>query len=240
MDINEGRLDSPEPIYRKFLFCVLSLALVSFFDKKGRKTLYNFVTTHTSLVENYIRQFSKAADARKNLVSKFKSEYKIKNPRSKRSPAITFDFDTLWSSTQVNKTLTSERDKVSVALIKAGSADITKKLQVPVAEEEEGKNQNTAYMSNNSEQTLQEEDSDDGEPNFVNEGDGYSNERNDNASDENLVYILNVNEDNFTSIISSDEEAPAYLKQFELFQLKAFDKAKTVGLFVNADLYQVL
>lgn len=130
MDINEGRLDSPEPIYIKFLFCVLSLALISFFDKKGRNTLYNFVTTHTSLVENYIRQFSKAADARKNLVSKFKSEYKIKNPRSKRSPAITFDFDTLWSSTQVNKTLISERDKVSDALIKASSVEITKKLQV--------------------------------------------------------------------------------------------------------------
>ena len=90
MDINEGRLDSPEPIYRKFLFCVLSLALVSFFDKKGRKTLYNFVTTHTSLVENYIRQFSKAADARKNLVSKFKSEYKIKKPQKQEIPSDYF------------------------------------------------------------------------------------------------------------------------------------------------------
>ncbi|KAG1458819.1 hypothetical protein G6F56_006304 [Rhizopus delemar] len=144
------------------------------------------------------------------------------------------------SSTQVNKTLTSERDKVSVALIKASSAEITKKLQVPVVEEEEGKNQNTAYMSNNSEQTLREEDSDDGEPNSVNENDGYSNERSDNASDKNLVYIPHINEDHFISIISSDEEVPTYLKQFELFQLKAFNKAKTVGLFVNADLYQIL
>lgn len=130
MNINQGRLDSPELIYIKFSFCVLTLALISFFDGKGRKTLYNFITTHTPLVENYIRQFSKAADARKNLVNKFKSEYKIKNSRSKRSPAITFDFDTLWSSTQVNKILTNERDKVSVALIKASSAEIRKKLQV--------------------------------------------------------------------------------------------------------------
>lgn len=130
MDNNEGRLDSPEIIYINFLFRVLSLALTSFFDRKGRKTLYNFITTHTPLVENYIRQFSKAADARKNLVNKFKSEYKIKTPRSKRSPAITFDFDTLWSSTQVKKVPISERDKVYVALIKASSAEITKKLQV--------------------------------------------------------------------------------------------------------------
>ncbi|KAG1489411.1 hypothetical protein G6F47_011569 [Rhizopus delemar] len=209
-------------------------ALISFFDGKGRKTLYNFITTHTPLVENYIRQFSKAADARKNLVNKFKSEYKIKNSRSKRSPAITFDFDTLWSSTQVNKILTNERDKVSVALIKASSAEIRKKLQVPVAEEEEEKeeeeNQNTADKSNNGEQTLREEDGDD----------DYSNERSDDATDENLVYIFNNNEDEFTSIISSDEGVPVYLKQSELFQLKAFKKAKTVGLFVNADLYQIL
>jgi hypothetical protein len=109
-----------------------------------------------------------------------------------------------------------------------------------VAEEEEGENQNTAYKNNNSEQTLREEDSDDGEPNSVNENDGYSNERSDDASDENLVYILDINKDKFTSIIPSDEEVPAYLKQFELFQLKAFNKAKTVGLFVNADLYQIL
>ncbi|KAG1056234.1 hypothetical protein G6F43_001870 [Rhizopus delemar] len=182
-------------------------------------------------------KFSKAADARKNLVNKFKSEYKIKNSRSKRSPAITFDFDTLWSSTQVNKILTNERDKVSVALIKASSAEIRKKLQVPVAEEEEEKeeeeeeeNQNTADKSNNSEQTLREEDGDD----------DYLNERSDDATDENLVYIFNNNEDEFTSIISSDEGVPVYLKQFELFQLKAFKKAKTVGLFVNADLYQIL
>lgn len=130
MDINKGRLDFPEPIYIKFLFCVLSLAVTSFFDMKGRKTLYNFVTTHSSLVENYIRQFSKAADARKNLVNKFKSEYKIENSRSKRSPPTTFDFDTLWSPTQVNKALTNEQDKVYVALIKASSAEITRKLQV--------------------------------------------------------------------------------------------------------------
>lgn len=95
-------------------------------------------------------------------------------------------------------------------------------------------------MSNNGEQTLREEDSDDGEPNSANEDDGYSNERSDNASDENLVYVLDTNKDKFTSIISSDGEVPAYLKQFELFQLKAFNKAKTIGLFVSADLYQIL
>ena len=63
-------------------------------------------------------------------MNKFKSEYKIKDPRSKGSPAITFDFDALWLSTQANKILISEREKVSVALIKASSAEITKKLQV--------------------------------------------------------------------------------------------------------------
>ncbi|GAA5813371.1 hypothetical protein MFLAVUS_006849 [Mucor flavus] len=71
----------------------------------------------------------------------------------------------------------------------------------------------------NSEQTLREENGDDGEPNSVNEDDGYSNERSDDATDENLVYILNNNEDEFTSIISSDEGVPAYVKQFELNKL---------------------
>lgn len=75
-----------------------------------------------------------------------------------------------------------------------------------MAEKEEGGKQNTAYMSNNGEQTLREEDSDDGEPNSANEDDGYSNERSDNASDENLVYVLDTNKDKFTSIISSDDE----------------------------------
>ncbi|KAG1139454.1 hypothetical protein G6F37_009757 [Rhizopus arrhizus] len=111
----------------------------------------------------------------------------------KNTKAITFDFGTLWSSTQVNKISTSERDKVSVALIKASSAEITKKLQVPVAEEEE-ENQNTVDKNNNSEQTLREEDGDDGELNSVNEDDGCSNERSDDATDENLVYILNHDE----------------------------------------------
>jgi hypothetical protein len=72
------------------------------------------------------------------------------------------------------------------------------KIQVPVAEEEEEENQNTADKNNNSEQTLREEDGDDGELNSVNEDDGYSNERSDDATDENLVYILNNNEDTKT------------------------------------------
>lgn len=64
-----------------------------------------------------------------------------------------------------------------------------------MAEEEEEENQNTADKNNNSEQTLREEDGDDGELNSVNENDGYSNERSDDATDENFVYILNNNKD---------------------------------------------
>lgn len=85
-----------------------------------------------------------------------------------------------------------------------------------------------------------EEGGGDGEPNSVNKDDGHSNERNDDVTNENLVYVVNNNEDEFTSIISSDDGIPAYLNQFKLFQLKACKKAKTVGLFVNADLYQIL
>lgn len=42
---------------------------------------------------------------------------------------------------------------------------------------------------------MREEDGDDGELNSVNEDDGYSNERSDDATDENFVYILNNNKD---------------------------------------------
>ena len=62
-----------------------------------------------------------------------------------------------------------------------------------------------------------DKDNDDGEPSSVNEKVDYSNERSDNASDEKLVYTLDIDEDEFTSIIPSDETVPAYLKQLELF-----------------------
>ncbi|KAI7898510.1 uncharacterized protein BX663DRAFT_555723 [Cokeromyces recurvatus] len=114
----------------------------------------------------------------------------------------------------------------------SSSAEIAKKLQVPVAEEEEEEKQKTEDKDNNNEQTLEEEDGD--------ENDAYSHEGSDDATDNSLKYILNNNEDELRSVISSDEAVPAYLKQFELFQMKAFKKAKTVGLFVNADLYQIL
>lgn len=107
---------------------------------------------------------------------------------------------------------------------------IITKIQVSVAEEEVEENQDTEENSNNREQTLHEEDYDD----------GYSNRRSDDDSDENLVYVVNDNEDEFRSIISVDEGVPAYLKEFKSFQLEAFKKAKAVGLFVNADLYQIL
>lgn len=51
---------------------------------------------------------------------------------------------------------------------------------------------------------------------------------------------MNDNEDGLRSIISADEGAPAYMKEFESLQSEAFKKAKVVGLFVNADLYQIL
>ncbi|KAI9016297.1 hypothetical protein CLU79DRAFT_805407 [Phycomyces nitens] len=146
-------------------------ALVSFFKGRSRTTLYSFVTTHTLLVENYICQFSKAADARKKFALILGDTYKVQD--------------------------------------------------VPVAEKEK-------------------EECDDGELNSVNEDDGCSNKRSDDTSDENVVYVFNNNEAEFTSVISSDEGVPGYFKQFKIFQRKAFKKAKTIGLFVNTDLYQIL
>ncbi|KAI9276055.1 hypothetical protein BY458DRAFT_532998 [Sporodiniella umbellata] len=102
----------------------LNRALVSFFDKEGRKTLYSFVIKHAPLVGKYICQFSKIAHTRKSLVYKFQSKYKAKkNPKSKRSPLINFYFDMLWSSTQVNNTLANEGDKVFIEFIKSSSVE---------------------------------------------------------------------------------------------------------------------
>lgn len=64
-----------------------------------------------------------------------------------------------------------------------------------MAEREEEKNTNKVDRKKNSKQTLLEEACDD-------------------HTEENLVYILNNDEDEFTSIISSDEGVPTYLKQF--------------------------
>ncbi|KAI9006259.1 hypothetical protein CLU79DRAFT_712820, partial [Phycomyces nitens] len=152
----------------------------------------------------------------KTLVNKFKSEYnRPENPKSRRSPVIIFDFDTLWPSTWVNKILASERDKVSVALIKTSSAEKTT-----------GKHQVNKVLW----YKYLAKKNDDREVNSVNWGDGYSNQRSDDATDENLLCICNNYKGYFTSIISSDERVPGYLKQFELFQLKALKKSKTVGL----------
>lgn len=84
-------------IFPKFSFGILYIALSSFFEFNRRKSLYDFISTHTPLCEKYIRQFLKATEAKKNLINKFKSEYKIKNSSSKRYPSVTFDFDKLWS-----------------------------------------------------------------------------------------------------------------------------------------------
>ncbi|KAI9274159.1 hypothetical protein BY458DRAFT_489227, partial [Sporodiniella umbellata] len=78
----------------------------------------------------------------------------------------------LWSSTQVNKTLANERYKLSSTLTKADDVEVTKKLQIWMAEEEGRENLNTSYK------ITKDDDND------------YSNERSDNTSDENLVYIL--------------------------------------------------
>ena len=86
-------------------------------------------------------------------------------------------------------------------------------------EKEVEENQNSEENGNNGERILHEEVS----------GDGSSDGRSDEDS-----------EDKVRNIILVDEGAPAYLKEFNSFQLEAYKKAKAVGLFVNADLYQTL
>lgn len=101
----------------------------TFFNSAGRKSLRLFIAEHRPLVENYVSQFSRPTDAKKNLLDKFKSEYKKKNPKSKRGPPLTVEFDTLWSSVQVEKAVHCETNKISVALVKASGQEITKRLE---------------------------------------------------------------------------------------------------------------
>ncbi|KAI7894647.1 uncharacterized protein EV154DRAFT_549049 [Mucor mucedo] len=125
-----------------------------------------------TLVKTNIQQYDESKDAKTNIVNKFKAEYEAKFPLSKRCPSLIFifDFDTLWFSTQITKTLTNERNKVSIALIKASGAAITKELQ--------------AENSNNGKHILYEEDSDS----------DFSNGKSDDENEAEFINSILVDE----------------------------------------------
>ncbi|CEI94613.1 hypothetical protein RMCBS344292_08819 [Rhizopus microsporus] len=49
-----------------------------------------------------------------------------------------------------------------------------------------------------------------------------------------------TNGEAFSSRISLSEETPSYLQEFRKFQYKSFSKAKTDGLFVNSNMFEIL
>ncbi|RCH82737.1 hypothetical protein CU097_004477, partial [Rhizopus azygosporus] len=121
------------------------------------------------------------------------------------------------------------------------------KIQVPVAEEEEEKNQNTADKNNNSEQTLREEDGDDGEPNSVNENDGYSNERSDDATDENLgedtstaclyyraeIRTVPLSPEVFRGIGEVPDRDKLKIKLFKIYEEAEKEDRKVIDVLIN-------
>ncbi|CEG66706.1 hypothetical protein RMATCC62417_03238 [Rhizopus microsporus] len=49
-----------------------------------------------------------------------------------------------------------------------------------------------------------------------------------------------TNGEAFSSRISLSEETPSYLQEFRKFQYKSYSKAKTDGLFVNSNMFEIL
>lgn len=68
-----------------------------------------FVDKNISLIKQFMKQFDNAADSKKNLLTKFRNEYKKIFPEAKRCPSMILDFNTLWFQAQADKALEIEK-----------------------------------------------------------------------------------------------------------------------------------
>ncbi|KAI9246385.1 hypothetical protein BY458DRAFT_425841, partial [Sporodiniella umbellata] len=84
-----------------------------------KKALNAFVDENFCLIKQFAKQFDNAAESKKNLLTKFRKEYKKSFPESKRCPSTILDFETIWFQAQTDKSLEIEKNKLSVPLLQS-------------------------------------------------------------------------------------------------------------------------
>lgn len=182
-----------------------------------------------------MKQFDNAADSKKNLLTKFKNEYKKVFPKAKRCPSTILDFDSIYFQAQADKALEIEQNKLSIPLLQSTTDILTRKM-------------NAQLIDNNGDNSHSNMSSD------IQSGNS-SNNQSDNSSKYHSNISSNNQSSNQSSDIdspetsdceasSSDEEAtastPLYLQNFRKFQQKSLLEAQKNGLFVNSDLFELL
>lgn len=75
-----------------------------------------------------MKQFDNAAVSKKNLLTKFRNEYKKIYPDSKRCPSTILDFDTLWFQAQADKALEIERNRLAVPILQSTTDLLTERM----------------------------------------------------------------------------------------------------------------
>lgn len=155
-----------------------------------------------------MKQFDNAAVSKKNLLTKFRNEYKKTFPEAKRCPSMILDFDTLWFQAQADKALEIEKNKLSIPMLQSTTDLLTQRM-------------NTQDINSNS-------------------SNNHSNNIDSSESSDSEEEPFTINEEAFSSRISLNEETPSCLQEFRKFQYKSFSKAKTYGLFVNSNMFEIL
>ncbi|KAI8982316.1 hypothetical protein BDF20DRAFT_464131 [Mycotypha africana] len=71
--------------------------------QQGATSLSDFFTTNRQLVEQYIKQFDKATDAKKNLQERYRKVFKWKSPLRKRNPGVQLDIKEAWVNARAKR-----------------------------------------------------------------------------------------------------------------------------------------
>lgn len=157
-----------------------------------------------------------------------KAAYFAKFPKRKRGPGLKVDIEKLWSSSQLDNTVEIEGNKTLEASIKTSGRKIRKRLENKNAIEEK------EIEENENEQSSEIETS-------------CVSDEEDETVDE-IAYKLN-DEDatEFEKVLLSNITSPHILKNdhdfsnsFKRFQLKSYQEARSSGLYINANIHELL
>ncbi|CAO3701322.1 unnamed protein product [Rhizopus stolonifer] len=158
-----------------------------------------------------------------------------------------FDFETLWSSAQIQRAIILERNEVSVKLVRASGKQIQNKLDAATDKDDSERGlprvDSDGFADHPEDENDHPEDENDhseDENDHSEDEDDHSEDEDDHSEQENLLYSIKDNGKRFWSAVSSSEDTPECLKLFKTFQEKSFAQAKSVGLFVNAHLHEIL
>ncbi|KAI9015782.1 hypothetical protein CLU79DRAFT_837897 [Phycomyces nitens] len=151
------------------------------------------------------------------------TSYFSKYPKRKRGPGLKVDLEKLWSSSKLDDTVEIEGNKTLAASVKASGRNTRKRLE----------DKNTT-KENKSDRSGEVESS-------------CMSEEEDETVDE-IGYKLNEEDaTKFEQSLLSDTGSPYMLKNghnftssFKKFQSRAYQEARSSGLFINANIHEIL